>query len=43
MLLSTLPNFPNNLDILEIRFAPKFMSSWNILRYNEDTYNQGAH
>ena len=40
MLLSTLPTFPNSLDILEIKFAPKFISSWNILGYNENTYHQ---
>ena len=40
-LLSTLPTSPKSLDILEIKFAPKFISSWNIiLGYNENTYHQ---
>ena len=43
MLLSTLFTFPKSLDILEIKFAPKFISSWNILGHYEDTYNQGGH
>ena len=30
-----------SLDILE-KFAPKFIFSWNILGYNEDTYHQEA-
>ena len=42
MLLSTLLTFPKSLDILEIKFAPKFTSSWNILGFNEDTYTQGG-
>ena len=42
MLLSTLFTFPKSLDILEIKFAPKFISLWNILGYNEDTYYQGG-
>ena len=25
----------------EIKFGPKFISSWNILGYNESTYHQG--
>ena len=31
---------PKSLDIFEIEFAPKFISSWDILAYNEDTYYQ---
>ena len=38
----TLPTHQKNLDILEINFAPKFISSWIILGYNEDTYHQGG-
>ena len=31
---------PKSLGIFEIEFAPKFISSWDILAYNEDTYYQ---
>ena len=31
---------PKSLDIFEKEFAPKFISSWDILAYNEDTYYQ---
>ena len=41
ILLSTLPTSPKSLDILEVMFAPKFISSWNILEHNEDTYYHG--
>ena len=42
ILLSTLPTSPKSLDILEKNFATKFISSWNILGYNEDIYYQGG-
>ena len=40
--MSTLPTSPKGFDIFEIVFTPKFISSWNILRYTEDAFHQGG-